>query len=105
MRQGTKHQLGLAERRVFSRHEGDFAPGDPAGRAALFVRRCKGERQPRMTEDECTELAAGITAGPEHSHWNLIHEECIIMHLGEVNPSLRLSVQAPSLPRCFSRPE
>jgi hypothetical protein len=50
-----------------------------------------------MTEDKCTELAAGIPAGPEHSNWNLIHEECIIMHTGEVNPGVQLTPGAVAI--------
>jgi len=56
-----------------------------------------------MTEDECTELAAGITAGPEHSNWNLIHEECIIMHTGEVNPAVRLETISVVSGQFFSK--
>jgi hypothetical protein len=26
-----------------------------------------------MTENECAELAAGVSAGPEHADWDLIH--------------------------------
>ena len=37
-------------------------------------------------EDECAELATGVAAGPEHSDWNFIHPECIIMHTAESMP-------------------
>jgi transcriptional regulator of arginine metabolism len=42
-----------------------------------------------MALDERAELAAGITAGPEHADWNIIHAECIIIHQPEVNAALR----------------
>ena len=86
MRQGAKDQLGPAQHRVLSRHESDLASTDANGRAALFVRRCKGERELRMAEDECTELAAGVAAGAEHSDGDSIHLECIIMRSASVNP-------------------
>ena len=91
MRHRTENELDVTQRRVFGRDESNVAAGDATGRTALFVRRCEDERQLRMPEDERTELAAGITAGPEHSHWNLIHTECIIMHAGEVNPEASLA--------------
>lgn len=87
MRQRTKDKLDVAQRGVLCRDERDVAARDATGRAALFVRRCEGERQTRMPQNERTELAAGITAGPEHPDWYLIHKQCIIMHSFEVNPA------------------
>ena len=74
MWQRTEDQLGVGQRGILGRHEGDVAARDAAGRPALLVRGCKRERLAGMTKNECAELAAGITAGPEHTDRNLIHE-------------------------------
>src|SRR5262245_19807892 len=39
----------------------------------------------RVSLDECAELAAGVSAGPEHADWCFIHTQCIIIHRYEVN--------------------
>ena len=86
MRERAEDQLRGVDGSIFRRDEGHLATADSDGRATLLVRRSKGERQGRVTEDECAELAAGISAGPEHADWYFIHTQCIIMHKREVNP-------------------
>ena len=67
MRQRAENELDRTEVSVIRRDERHVAPAQSDGRATLVVRRCKDERQLRMTRDECAELAACISASPEHT--------------------------------------
>ena len=73
MRQRAEDQLRITERRVLNRDKSDVASHDAHCLAALLVRRCERQAQRRMRVNESTELAAGISAGPEHPHWYFIH--------------------------------
>ena len=88
MGQRAEGEIDVAEWGVLGRDEGDVAAGNAYGRTALGVRRGEGERQVRVPQDECAELATSVAAGPEDADWNIIHTECIIMHSLEVNPAL-----------------
>ena len=74
MRERAEDQFGLFERRIVGGDVHDVASAEACNRPPLLVRCSKREREMRMRIDECTELAAGITAGPENADWNLIHE-------------------------------
>ena len=69
----AEHQLGRSERDRFRDGENEVSAGDAHSRTAPVVRRCEVERERRMSKDECTELAARISAGPEHADWCFIH--------------------------------
>jgi hypothetical protein len=73
MRQSAEDEIDAVQRGVIRRNKGDVASGNPDRSAALVV--CRGKRQgkSRMTKNECAELAARVTAGPEHTDWDLIH--------------------------------
>jgi transcriptional regulator of arginine metabolism len=86
VREGAEHQLGAVEWSVLGGDERDVPSSDARGRPPLFVRRRERQREARMSGDERAELATGVSAGPEHSHGFHIHGECIIIHVGQVNP-------------------
>jgi hypothetical protein len=73
MRQSAEDEIDAVQRRVIGRNKGDVASGNSDRSAALLVRRRKRQGESRVTENECAELAARVTAGPEHTDWNLIH--------------------------------
>ena len=85
MGQRTKDQLSLTQRRVLSGNEAHLFSAQPYGRAALVVCGGKRQRKVRVPMNECAKLATSISAGPEHSDWDFIHKECIIMHTARVN--------------------
>jgi hypothetical protein len=74
VRQRAEDELDVAERRIFGSHERNVAAAGTNGRAALIIRRCKGERQVRVPLDERAKLATCVAAGPENADWNSIHE-------------------------------
>ena len=88
MRERAEHEFGGVDLGVVRSNEREVAATDSDGSTALLVGRCEGEREAGMAEDECAELAARISAGPEHADWYFIHRECIIMHEREVNPDV-----------------
>jgi hypothetical protein len=89
MRQRAEDELDILQPRIFGRHEAQLAAPDARNRAPLVV--CAGKRQLErwMLPNEATELPAGVPARAENSNWNLIHDECIIMHDFQVNAFTR----------------
>lgn len=73
MRQSAEDEIDAVQRHVVRRHERDVASGNSDRGAALVVRRRKRQGESRMAENECAELAARVSAGPEHTDWDLIH--------------------------------
>lgn len=73
MRQRAEDEIDAVQRHVIRRHERDVASGNSDCGPALVVRRSERQGKSRMTENECAELAAGVSAGPEHTDWDLIH--------------------------------
>jgi predicted Ser/Thr protein kinase len=73
MGQSAEDQIRAIQRDVIGRDERDVAPGDTDSGAALVIRRGESQREAWVRENECAELAAGVSAGPEHTDRNLIH--------------------------------
>lgn len=73
MRQSAEDEIDAVQRHIVRRDERDVASGNSDRDAALVVRRSKRQGESRMSENECAELAARVSAGPEHTDWDLIH--------------------------------
>ena len=73
MRQRAEDELRVAEGNVVAAHVGQLTTANAHGRAALLIRCREGERETGMSLDESTELAPRVSAGAEHSNWNLVH--------------------------------
>src|SRR5487761_2733200 len=89
----AEYQFSISQRRVLRGDKRHLVPGHAHGLPPLVVGCGERQREPRMPGDECTQLAAGISAGPEHADGDPIHTECIIMHIDDVN-----SLSRPSVP-------
>lgn len=85
MGQRAEDELDILQACVLGRHEPELAAADTRDRAALVVCTRKRQLERWMLPNETTELPAGVATRAENSNWNLIHNECIIMHDFQVN--------------------
>lgn len=73
MWQSAEHEMNAIQRRVVGRHKRDVTSSDSDCGATLVVSRRERQGESRVTENECAELAARVSAGPEHTDRDLIH--------------------------------
>ena len=73
MRQRAEDEFRVTKRSVVVATIGQLPATDARGRAALLVRGGERQREGRVLLDQCTELAPSVSAGAEHTDWNLVH--------------------------------
>ena len=73
MRERANYALRAGQGGVLRGAISDVPPGDTRSGTTLLVRGRERQRQPWVPIDERAEFAAGISAGPENSHWYFIH--------------------------------
>lgn len=98
MRQRREDQLRFLERCIVGGNKGDVASAEARTLPAALIRCCEREVERGVTRYQCAKLAAGVSAGPEHSHWYFIHRECIIMQSLRVNRFVARTVRWPRNP-------
>ena len=84
------------------RDEAHVGAAEPRLLAAPLVRGREREPHPRVARDERAQLASGVATGAKDSNRDSMHDECILLHQGDVNRywrrSGRIERGAPVLP-------
>jgi len=73
VRQRAEDDLGVAKSGVVRGNERNGPSIDARGCPALIMRGSEREIQQRMALNERTELVAGVSTGPQNTHWSFMH--------------------------------
>ena len=70
----AEDQVGLVERCIFSRNEGDVMSTYARSLPPLSVSSCEAELKTGVPRDEHAELASGVAAGAENTDRKFMHK-------------------------------
>lgn len=80
MRERAEDQFRAPQGRVICSNEADFRATDTQTFPALGVRGRELQAEVRVTGNELTKLASGVSTRAKDANGNLMHAQCILLH-------------------------